>query len=141
MLNFTLQLIYKINSFNLIILIYLITHRVDFYAKQIIKKIKRITPDIKINLCYRSRKIHQLYSYTYEPNSRDIFSCTNCVYKFHCFCSAAYIGHCKRMLKVCAKEHKQPSKSLGVLELIVFSKISPNCPYIPQIVLIFYKLS
>ena len=58
------------------------SHRVDFYAKQIIKKMKRITPDIKINLCYRSRKIHQLYSYTYKPIPKDIFSCTNCVYKF-----------------------------------------------------------
>ena len=102
------------------------SHRVDFYAKQIIKKIKRITPDIKINLCYRSRKIHQLYSYTYKPNSRDIFSCTNCVYKFQCFCSAAYIGHCKRMLKVRAKEHKQPSKSLGVLEHISKCDIYKN---------------
>ena len=69
---------------------------------------------------YRSRQIHQLYSYTctYKPVSRDIFSCTNCAYKLQCFCSAAYIGHSKRMLKVRAKEHKQLSKSLGVLEHI-----------------------
>ena len=87
---------------------------------------KRITPDIKINLCYRSRKIHQLYSYTYKPIPKDIFSCTSCVYKFQCFCSSTYIGHTGRMLKVRAKEHKQSSKSLGVLEHITTCEFYKN---------------
>ena len=93
------------------------SHRVDYYAKQIIRKIKTITPDININLCYRSRKITQLYSYTFKPIPH-IFSSCNLVYKFQCFCSYAYIGHTGRMLKVRAQEHKQPSRSLGISEHI-----------------------
>ena len=91
------------------------SHRVDFYAKQLIKKLKTITPDICINLCYRSRKISQLYSYTFKP-IQQLFNTSNCVYKFQCYCSYAYIGQCRRMLKDRAREHKQPSKSLGILD-------------------------
>ena len=44
-----------------------------------------------------------------------MFNTSNCVYKFQCHCSYAYIGQCHRMLKDRAREHKQPSKSLGIL--------------------------
>ena len=71
-----------------------------------------------INLCYRSRKITQLYSHPFKPIP-NIFTTTNCVYKFQCMCSYAYIGHSKIMLKIRAQEHNQRCKSLGVLKHIL----------------------
>ena len=70
-----------------------------------------------INLCYRNRKISQLNSHTFKPISK-LFNISNCVYKFKCYCSYAYIGHFRRLLKIRAQEHKQTCKSLGVLEHI-----------------------
>lgn len=78
---------------------------------------KKVTPDISINLCYRSIKISEIYSHTFKP-IRDKFNINNCVYKFACVCSSTYIGQSKRKLKKRSEEHNQPSKSLGVVEHI-----------------------
>jgi hypothetical protein len=60
------------------------SHRVNFYAKQIIKKNRQITPDISINLCYRSIEISQLYFYTFR-RLNVTFTIINCIFQFRFF--------------------------------------------------------
>ena len=90
-------------------------HRLHFHAKQLIKKVKQITPDISINLCHRSIKISQLFFYTFKPIN-ETFTFTNCIYKFRCFLSSSYIDQSCRPLKKRAQEHQEHSKSSGILE-------------------------
>ena len=89
------------------------SHRVDTYAKNLVKKIKKFTPDFLVNTSFRSIKISNIYSYTFKPKI-DKFDTANCVYHFRCACNLDYYGQCKRQLKVRIREHQQPSRKQAI---------------------------
>jgi hypothetical protein len=68
--------------------------QVEYHAEKLMNKMKIFAPEFIINSCYRSKKVLQLYSYTFKP-SIDIFDTSNVVYK--------------RQLKHRVKEHQQAS--------------------------------
>ena len=75
------------------------SHKSEYYAKQLVRKIKDVLPDLHINIALKTVKVKQLFSRASKPEKVAKFDTPESVYEFVCPCSENYIGETKRPLK------------------------------------------
>ena len=80
----------------------------------LLSKMKKLLPDFKVNLAYRSKKVTQLFS-TLAKVKKDPYETENVVYKFQCTgrsCSS-YIGQTEKPLIERITQHNQYCHARG----------------------------
>ena len=79
-------------------------YRCNKIAQKIIRIIKNITPEFKINFCWSNINLDRFFSPKLKM-SKPILEKNDLIYNFSCECSDVYIGETKRMLQTRANEH------------------------------------
>ena len=81
---------------------------------EIVKILKEITPNYKINIAWRNEKLARFYSSRLKLSS-NIFEKTGVLYRFSCVgCQSKYIGETKRQLQNRLKEHADENHNSAV---------------------------
>ena len=113
--------------------------RCETISRKIIKCFKSITPEYRINLCWKNITLRQLICprlKANEPIQNKIGVC----YKFTCPCGQEYIGETIRRLSTRIKEHQRPQGTTAIChhirecdeyKLIRLEKCGPN-PKAPE---------
>ena len=89
--------------------------RCDKIVRKMIKMIKNVTPDFKINVTWKNIKIRSVVT----PKLKKIkphLEKSGIVYKFQCDCSEMYVGETKRAFKKRIAEHNWKSKQTAVYQ-------------------------
>ena len=88
------------------------SHRCESVAKKLLKVIKRLTPNFRLNFCWRTIKTSSICSPRLKE-SVPLYDRNGCIYKFTCAekCQKSYVGETKRLLKTRIGEHFQEKRN------------------------------
>ena len=91
------------------------SRRCESVAQKLMKCIKKVTPDFRINWCWRTIKMSSITSPKLKNKVPTILK-NGAIYKFTCAkeCQKTYIGETKRLLKTRISEHFQPSRKSAI---------------------------
>ena len=87
------------------------THsKIEYYLKNLNKKIKSFIPTFNIRFQYKSIRVETIFTKDTKPMTSKLDTC-NCNYLFKCTCNKQYVGMTKRTLRIRATEHRTPSSA------------------------------
>ena len=91
--------------------------RCDKIISKLIRTIKSVTPNYKLNVAWRNQTVGQYYSPRLKLTF-DSFSKPGINYLFRCPCNVEYIGESRRQLISRIKEHNRKSCETAISEHI-----------------------
>ena len=86
----------------------------EYYAKQLIREIKNVLPEMHVNIALKTIKVTRLFSRSAKAPLVDKFDTVETVHEFVCPCDENYIGQCKRHLRTRICDHFQLNKGTKV---------------------------
>ena len=84
--------------------------KIEFYAYELLNRIKNFLPNFYVRFAYKSIKIGATFIKDGKPPISKLNSC-NCIYQFKCPCLKSYVGRTKRVLRIRAEEHRTFSRA------------------------------
>ena len=95
------------------------SRRCDTVIQKLLRTVKEITPQFRLNICWRTVKLQTLTTPKLKQ-SPPLMLRSGCIYKFTCSekCSKTYIGESKRLLNVRVGEHFQKSRNTAIFQHI-----------------------
>ena len=98
--------------------------RCEKIGRKLIKLIKNITPDYKLNIAWETIKLSsKIKTYPNLKFKKPFDSKVNVVYEFKCDCDSSYIGETKQRLDERIKQH-----NIGGTQATAIKKHTINCP-------------
>ena len=93
------------------------SRRCENISIQIMRAIRAVTPEYRINFAWKLLKLGQAVTPNLKPNE-PLNNTINLVYGFKCFCDDEYIGETSRRFTTRTKEHGRPSSKTAVSQHI-----------------------
>ena len=84
--------------------------QVEYYAKELVNRMKSFIPDFHVRYAFKSIKITTLFVKKSKPQLSKLDTC-NLIYHFLCPCKQSYVGRTKRVLRIRAQEHRTLSRA------------------------------